>query len=93
MAVLGSNGVGWKVSSFTKSLFGGGCGAASLALRPVNVSQLVWVSAGLELKFHWESQRKHIHSHIEDVVLCRYKEKIRGCARSLPRPVTHGVCG
>lgn len=40
MAVLGSNGAGWKVSSFTKSLFCGDCGTASLDLRPVNVSQL-----------------------------------------------------
>jgi hypothetical protein len=47
MAVLGSKGVGWKVSSFTKSLFCGGCGAASLDLRPVNVSQLAWASATL----------------------------------------------
>ena len=59
---------------------------ASLALRPVNASQLALVSAFLELRIHCESQRKHIHSHIEDVVLCLYKEKIRGCAGSLPRP-------
>lgn len=42
MAVLGSKGVGWKVSSFTKSAFWGeaGAGAVSLDLRPVMESQL-----------------------------------------------------
>ena len=49
MAVLGSKGVGWKVSSFTKSAFWGeaGAGAVSLDLRPVRESQLeyqlVWL--------------------------------------------------
>lgn len=42
MAVLGSKGVGWKLSSFTKSAFWGeaGAGAVSLDLRPVMESQL-----------------------------------------------------
>ena len=44
MAVLGSKGVGWKVSSFTKSAFWGDCVAVSLDLRPVKESQLVTVS-------------------------------------------------
>lgn len=40
MAVLGSKGVGWKVSSFTKSEFWGEADAVSLDLRPVRESQL-----------------------------------------------------
>jgi hypothetical protein len=47
MAVLGSKGVGWKVSSFTKSEFWGEADAVSLDLRPVRESQLeyqlVWL--------------------------------------------------
>lgn len=41
MAVDGSKGVGWKVSSLTKSLFGGGdCAGGGVDLRPVMLSQL-----------------------------------------------------
>ena len=48
MAVLGSKGVGWKVSSLAKSVFWGDCGAASADLRPVKESQLSWASVRLE---------------------------------------------
>lgn len=41
MAVAGSKGVGWKVSSLTKSLCCGDCVGAGVDLRPVMLSQLV----------------------------------------------------
>jgi hypothetical protein len=40
MAVLGSNGVAWKVSSSTKSLDWGDCVGCAAGLRPVIESQL-----------------------------------------------------
>lgn len=40
MAVLGSNGVAWKVSSFTKSDDCGDCVGCAAGLRPVIESQL-----------------------------------------------------
>lgn len=40
MAVLGSKGVAWKVSSFTKSGDCGDCAGCAAGLRPVIESQL-----------------------------------------------------
>jgi hypothetical protein len=45
MAVLGSNGVAWKVSSFTKSDDCGDCAGCAAGLRPVIESQLCHVLA------------------------------------------------
>lgn len=59
MAVLGSKGAGWKVSSFTKSLFCGVCGAASLDLRPVNESQLESLSVSQKLAEYINKNKEH----------------------------------
>lgn len=65
MAVVGSNGVGWKVSSFTKSDCGDwDCWAAEEDLRPVMESQLLIVSnAGEECI----EGGRGVHCHLEDV--------------------------
>ena len=41
MAVEGSKGVGWKESSFTKSLFCGDWVGAGVDFRPVMLSHLI----------------------------------------------------
>jgi len=80
MAVLGSNGVGEKVSCGANSVgWGGGVGCA-VDLRPVSVSQLRKRS----VRRHGQAKAIDTHGHLEDARLlwCAEMEACAGQTKS-----------